>query len=244
MKSVIRSVIAASAIVLGAGVASAQESIPNEGSAGFDHPVPAVSRALEIAVGGGYLQGVGDIAGVGPRVQDLSGPGGTVELKIGYRATENLAFGGYGTFSQFASGDDLAGGTDVRGATAGGFAEWHFRPAQSLDPWVGLSSGWRGLWLSPDSGKNTSIQGWEIARVQLGLDYRLSPEVAIGPVVGASVNTFFTEDSPATSGFTDIHDPHASWLFFAGLQARFDAFGHKDVPGQAVQASAAEPAGR
>jgi len=244
MKPVIRQVLAASALVLGASAASAQESVPNEGSSSFDRPVPAVSRALEIAIGGGYLQGVGDIAGVGPRVQDLSGPGGTVELKIGYRATEHLAFGGYGTFSQFASGDDVSSGTDVRGASAGGFAEWHFRPSQSIDPWVGLASGWRGLWLSPDSGKNTSIQGWEIARVQLGLDYRISPEVAIGPVIGASVSSFFTEDSPATNGFADIHDPHGNWLFFAGLQARFDAFGHKELPGQAVQASVASASDR
>jgi hypothetical protein len=237
MKSFVRQILAASAVVLGASAALAQESVPNE-TTGFDRPVPAVSRALEIAVGGGYLQGVGDIAGIGPRVQDLSGPGGTVELKVGYRATPNLAFGGYGTYSQFAAGDDLLDGTDVRGATAGAFAEWHFRPSQSIDPWVGLASGWRGLWLSPDSGKNTSIQGWEIARVQLGLDYRISPEVAIGPVIGASVNTFFTEDSPAMTGFTNISDPHANFLFFAGLQARFDAFGHKELPGQAVQASA------
>lgn len=244
MKSVIRHILAASALVVGASAASAQESAPSEGSSGFDRPVPAVSHALEIAIGGGYLQGVGDIAGVGPRIQDLSGPGGTAELKVGYRATPNLAFGGYGTFSQFATGDDVLGGTDVRGATAGGFAEWHFRPTQSVDPWVGLSSGWRGLWLSPDSGKNTSIQGWEIARVQLGVDYRISPEVAIGPVIGASVNTFFTEDSPATNGFTNISDPHANWLFFAGLQARFDAFGKKELPGQAVQASAAATPGQ
>ena len=241
MKSVIRHLLVVSGLTLSAGAALAQEPSdpPVNDTTSFDHPIPAVSRALEIAIGGGYLQGTGDIAGVGPRVQDLSGPGGTVELQLGYRATPNLAFGGYGTYSQFNSGDNLAAGTTVRGATAGAYADWHFRPTSSIDPWVGLSTGWRGLWLVPDSGKNTSLQGWEIARVQVGLDYKVSPEIAIGPVIGASVSTFFTQDSPATGGYTNIHDPQANWLFFAGLQARFDVFGQKELPGQAVQASVA-----
>ena len=241
MKSLLRnaSVLSGVLILASAGVAGAQEQADTL-STGFDHPVPAVSRALEIAVGGGYLQGAGDIAQGAARVQDLSGPGGTVELQLAYRATPNFAIGGYGTFSQFGTGDNVSSGTDVRSTTAGAFAAWHFRPDMSVDPWISLASGWRGFWLSPDSGKNTSLQGWEIARLQVGLDYRVSPEVAIGPVIGASVNTFFTEDNPTTNGFTNISDPRANFFFFGGLQARFDVGGEKQTHGQgeAVQAQA------
>src|SRR5512144_1876419 len=119
MRSVIH-VVAGASILFGAANAFAQQAVEDE-SQGADHSVPAVSRALEIAVGGGYLQGVGDIADKGARIQDLSGPGGTVELQVGYRATPNLAFGGYGSFSQFGTGDDVAAGTDVRSVSAGAY---------------------------------------------------------------------------------------------------------------------------
>src|SRR5262249_7735713 len=212
-----------STLTLGAGAALADET---ESQSGFDHPVAPVSRALEITIGGGYTQGTGDIGDNNPSIQDISKAGGTVELQLGYRIIPSLVFGAYGTYQQFSTGDLTASGFDVRGGTAGLYADWHFRPDRSVDPWVGLASGWRGLWLVPDGGKNTSLQGWEIARLQAGLDYKVTPEVALGPVVGASVTTFFTEDSPASSDFGNIHNPQANWLFFAGLQGHFDLFGH------------------
>jgi hypothetical protein len=235
MKSLIHvgSILSAALLVASAGTARAQQV--EEESSGFDHAVAPVSRALEIAVGGGYLQGAGDIAADAARVQDLSGPGGTVELKLGYRAIPNLAFGGYGAYSQFGTGDSAVG-NDVRSASAGVYADWHFRPDRSVDPWVGLSSGWRGLWLVPDSGKQTSLQGWEIVRLQVGLDYKVSPEIAIAPVIGASVNVFLTQDTPATADFETIQDPRPNVFFFGGLQARFDVLGEKPTPGQAEQA--------
>src|SRR5262249_24397465 len=119
---------------------------PTDEASGVDHAVAPIAGALEIGVGGGYAQSTGDIGARVPTLGDLSGPGGTVELKLGYRVTPNLAFGGYGTYGQYGTNDALPSGT-VRSATAGAFAEWHFRPDRSIDPWVGLSSGWRGLWL-------------------------------------------------------------------------------------------------
>jgi hypothetical protein len=113
----------------------------------------------------------------------------------------------------------------VLGAAAGIRADWHFLPAESIDPWVSLSTGWRGLWLTPDEGKNTSLQGLEIARLQVGVDYRITPEVAISPVLGASVSTFLSQDGPGQDGYQDIEDPEANVFFFAGLLGRFDVLG-------------------
>ena len=238
MKSSIRSMSVLSGALVALGAASARADGPADDASGggIDHHVAAVSGALEIGLGGGYGQGTGDIGRNSARVQDLSGPGGTLELKLGYRVIPNLAIGGYGTYSQFQANDAMPSG-DVRSATAGVFADWHFRPDRSVDPWIGLASGWRGMWLVPDAGPNTSIQGWEIARLQAGLDYRITPEVAIGPVIGASVNTFFTRDSG--NGFQDIGDPQANFYFFGGLQARFDVLGdrHTHAGGQAEQAA-------
>jgi hypothetical protein len=201
------------------------KDVPTQEGNVFSEQVPSVSNALELGVGAGYAQGVGDIASGRSTLHDVSGPGGAVELDIGYRIMPQLMIGVYGYGAQYARGDVLSDGTDVRSAAAGVQANWHFRPDYRIDPWVGLGTGWKGLWLSPDVGKNTSLQGLELARVQVGADYRISPEVAITPVLGADVSMFLTENGPGLSGYTNISDPRANFTFFGGVAARFDVLG-------------------
>ena len=222
-------IVAASAVSVFATSAALaeQKDVPTaEGGNIFTEQTPAVSNALEIGIGAGYAQGVGDIAKARTNtIQDLSGPGAAVELGVGYRILPQLMIGVYGSGAQYARGDALTEGTDVRSATAGVQANWHFRPGYTVDPWVGLASGWRGLWLSPDSGKTTSLQGLELVRLQVGADYRLSPEVAISPVLGADMSTYLTENNPALTQFTNISDPRVNFGFFAGVMGRFDLLG-------------------
>ena len=123
-------------------------------------------------------------------VEDISRAGGTVELDAMYRINPTFAVGAYGSFSKYATGDHISDQSDVLGATAGFDAAAHLRPTSSVDPWLSLGTGWRGLWLSPQTGKNTSLQGLELARLQLGVDYRVTKDVAISPVIGGSLNMF------------------------------------------------------
>jgi hypothetical protein len=206
-----------------AGPALAAE--PAEGEAGLDRAVPTVVPALEITIAGGYSQGVGAIGDQMDRVQDLSGAGSLGELKLGYRPIAPLALGVFGSCARHGTGDKVTMSATATSATAGVYADWHVRPQRALDPWVGLATGWRGLWVLPDQGKSTSLQGLEIARLQVGLDYRITPRIAIAPVVGASLSVFLTQDAPTTTGFESIAGPSPSFFFFGGLLARFDLFG-------------------
>jgi len=106
-------------------------------------------------------------------------------------------------------------------------AAWHFRPDRSIDPWVSLGGGWKGLWLDPNHGKTTSLQGLDLARVQLGVDYRVSPDVSISPVVGGSLGMFVSQDSPMTNGYTEIGSKKVNFTGFAGLAGRFDVGGKR-----------------
>jgi hypothetical protein len=160
-------------------------------------------------------------------LEDISGPGAAVELDLGYRIIPELTLGLYGTFSKYQHGDVIDGNTDVLGATAGVQAAWHFRPDMSIDPWVSLGTGWKGLWLNPAQGKVTSLQGFELARLQVGVDYRVSRDVAITPVVGGSLGLFVSQDSPMTSDFTEIQDKKVNFTGFAGLAGRFDLGGKR-----------------
>jgi hypothetical protein len=203
----------------------ASESVDD--NAGFDHAVAPVHNAFEIGVGTGYTQGGGKLGGSMGSLEDVSGPGGIVEVDLGYRLIPELSIGAYGTFSKFQKGDQVASGTDVLGATAGIQAAWHFRPDRSVDPFVSLGGGWKGLWLDPGTGKTTSLQGLELARLQIGADYRVSKDVAIAPVIGGSLSMFISQDSPMTADLTEINDKQVNFTGFAGLSGRFDVGGRR-----------------
>lgn len=194
---------------------------PSE-SSGVDRHVAPAEDAIEISIGTGYAQGVGKAGGDVADVDELSGPGGAVQLELGYRITEHLALGGYGTFSLHDRGDAVADATDVFGASAGVQAAWHFRPDRAIDPWVKLGTGWKGLWLDPERGERTSLQGLELARLQVGVDYRISPAVAIAPVVGGSLGMFLSEDSPMTDDYAELDGKEVHFTGFAGLAGTFD----------------------
>ena len=211
--------------LLAGKIANADDNAFLDVSSSFDHHVAAPANALEIGVATGYTQGVGPIGGGMQDVEDLSRAGGAVELDAMYRINPTFAVGAYGSFSTYATGDHLSDQTDVFGATAGIQAAAHLRPERSVDPWVSLGAGWRGLWFSPESGKNTALQGLELARLQIGVDYRINKDVAIAPVIGGCLNMFVSEDSPMTTKYTEISDKKANFIGFAGLSGRFDLGG-------------------
>jgi hypothetical protein len=193
----------------------------------FDHHVAAPQNAVELGIAAGYTQGAGPIGGAMQHVEDVSRAGGAVELDAMYRINPLFAVGVYGSFSQYSTGDQISSQTDVLGATAGIQAALHMRPDRSVDPWVSVGTGWRGMWLSPESGKNTSLQGLELARLQIGTDYRINENVAIAPVIGGSVNMFVSEDSPMTTKLTELDDKKVNFIGFAGLAGRFDLGGSR-----------------
>jgi len=190
---------------------------------GFDHPVPPPVRAVEIGVGGGYAQGIGDINNIQPSLTDIAGPGGSVQASLGYRFTKNFSAELYGSGARFSRRNELPSGTDVWSSTGGIQATWHFRPWYSVDPWISLATGWRGYWTNPDGIATTSRHGLQIARLQMGIDYRFSRGVAIAPVIGADMSMFLTQDTPGViGGFNNIQSPNVNFFFFGGLAARFD----------------------
>lgn len=193
----------------------------------FDHHVAAPSNAFEIAVATGYSQGGGPVGGNLAHLEDVAGAGAAVELDAGYRINPTFSIGAYGTFAKYSTGDQVSGNTDVLGASAGIQAAAHLRPDRSVDPWVSLGVGWKGLWLNADQGKNTSLQGLDLARVQLGVDYRVTKDVAISPVIGGSLGLFVSQDSPMTNGYTEIADKKVNFTGFAGLAGRFDIGGRR-----------------
>jgi hypothetical protein len=186
----------------------------------------APSNAWEIGLGVGYSQGVGDIGGNSPSLTDLTHGGGEVQLNLGYRINPNWLVGVYGTGGKYSLGNVTPGDSDVWSATAGVQANYHVLPGNAWDPWVGLGTGWRGHWISKP-GATDSRHGLDLARLQVGVDYRVSPDFSVSPYLGASATMFLTQSLNQQSGFSNVHDPDVNFFFSGGLMGRFDILGSR-----------------
>ncbi len=180
------------------------------------------THAVELTVGTGYEQGFGKFSSGQPSLTDIGTAGGAVQLGVGYRIIPQLTLGLYGSGAMFGRADQVDSSTKLYSAAAGVQTDWHFLPGgHELDPWISLSSGWRGYWINQNTG-NASAQGMEIAKLQVGLDYRVAQAVALSPVIGADLSTFFTESTPQSNGFASISSPQVNTFIFAGVIGRFD----------------------
>jgi hypothetical protein len=194
-------------VALGGGVARAQE-------------IAAPSNKLELSAGLGYGQGLGPVGRGVPTLQQLGNAGGTLQLNAGWRIDPRWEVGVYGEYGLYSSGSRSDSNHAVS-AAAGIQGQFHALPAHRTDPWVGLGFGWRGYWGDVDSGKYR-LQGLDLVRLQAGVDYRLTPSLAIGPVAGATVSYFLSEKAPGASHYSDTESRKADTFVFAGVGGRFD----------------------
>ena len=194
------------------------------------------ANAWEISLGAGYTQGVGDIGSSSPTLTDIAHGGGEIQLNVGYRIDPHWLVGIYGTGGKYTLGSGTPDGSDVWSATAGVQANYHFMPEQEWDPWVGLGAGWRGQWVS--KGVGTDIRhGIELARVQVGLDYRVSPEFSVSPYLGASASLFLTQELAQQTSWSNVSDPNVNIFFMGGIMGRFDILGSKSQDSRVALAS-------
>jgi hypothetical protein len=185
--------------------------------------MPAVTDALEITAGASIVQGSGELGGDLGSVRNVAGSGLGFDTSIGWRITPNLLLGGYLNLSGFGDSDNADHGAVT--VAAGIKADWHFLPAESVDPWVSLGTGWKLMGIE-DGDNDRALTGLELAKLQVGIDYRLSPRFAIGPVISASAAMFNTQyDEKMSDDAMALDDRQINWTFTAGVLGRFDAFG-------------------
>jgi hypothetical protein len=235
MKNHLVLLAAIAAVGMVTGVASAQEApVKDNVTSDRANDLAPVANSVELTVGTGYAQGFGNLGGGMPSLTDLATAGGGVQAGLGYRLIPELTLGAYGSWAGFGRGSQVDSSTSLNTVTAGIQADWHFLPARhDIDPWVSLGSGWRGYWADASQG-DTALQGWQIAKLQAGVDYRINRALAISPVVGADLTAFFSESTPGTGGYRNVSNPNVDAFVFAGMQGRFDVA----VPGEPSKVAA------
>jgi hypothetical protein len=224
-----RTIVTASAVVLLLVPALARAQGTSGEKTYLQHGVPAPTEALELTVGTGYTQPFGLLrSGVGFPSVAKAGIG--VDLSAGYRIDPHWGVSIGGQYQELAA-QQLDG---TRGVAATLAVQYHVAPTTRLDPWLELGSGYRALWTVPQSGPVALDHGFQLARARIGFDVRLSPDVAIAPVVGADLTTFVWQDVGGTN--RAIPSPALSTFVFAGIQGRVDLGGTH--VGQATTTSA------
>lgn len=180
----------------------------------------APSNTLELGVELGYAQGFGPIAAGLPTLQGISTAGGALKLDAGWRIDPRWMVGAYAEGSLYGSGN-VPGSDHATGLAAGLQGQFHVLPFEKYDPWVGVGFGWRGLWADRGNGTQ-SLQGLDLARVQVGVDYRLTDSFSLAPTVGVSLTQFLSQKPAGGSGFVDTTDRKLNTFVFAGVGGRFD----------------------
>jgi outer membrane protein OmpA-like peptidoglycan-associated protein/outer membrane protein W len=239
------------ALALGAAPAAlaqeAEGSPPPSNDTGETEVAPpgtmlAPKNALEIGVEGGYTQPLGEIS-QNVNMLDIAKAGGAVGLDIAYRLAPMLSLGAYGTYSQnVANVDNLGDHSQVRGLAAGIQAGIHFLPFNWIDPYVNVGTGYRLMWESPSVGFNQLNHGFEPIKGQVGVDYRVSKDVALGPMIGADLNVFVWNRSEQDGVNNEIPNKSVNTYLFAGLSGKFDLGGERVAAYKVVQPTPAAAA--
>ncbi len=180
----------------------------------------APSNTFELSLAAGYGQGLGPVAAGVPTLQDFGKAGGTFMLNAGWRIAPQWEAGIYGELGYFGSGN-LPGSDHALTAGAGIQAQFHALPGAQYDPWVGLGFGWRGYW-GRVNGSDYGLQGLDLVRLQAGVDYRLTSQFSVGPMVGITLTDFLSREPIGASGYSDTHDRKVDTFVFAGIGGRFD----------------------
>lgn len=189
-------------------------------------PLLAPRRAFEIGVNAGYAQPFGNIDPSRP-IGDIADAGGAVGLDLTYRVNPHWSVGGEGQFHESAPDSSLSDGTNVRGVSGTLLVSYHFLPFKFVDPYASLGLGYRGLFVVPEgTNNNETIHGVDVARALFGVDFRVSNDIAIGPLIGANATMLLFDDlQSAPAYFIQSSRPFA--FIFAGAGARFDIAGKR-----------------
>ncbi len=217
MNAKLATVSAIALALASASQASAQNAQP-VGEKGYaDQPLAAPVKGLELVVGTGYTQGFGSLQ-KGVDMDSVATPGIAVDLGVGYRIDAHWALSIAGEYQELTA----IRATGARGFTAGVAAAYHFSPYTRMDPWVQLATGYRFLWETQAEPQPSLLShGFELAKLTVGVDFRVNKDIALAPVIGADLTLPLWQSVGGASSVA-ISDPRVSTFVFAGLQARFD----------------------
>jgi outer membrane protein W len=176
------------AISAAAGVALASVSMVS--------PARAEGGAVSLGLRTGYAIPMGDIAG-GGGAQLSDNISGVIPIWIdaGYKLNPNMYIGADFQYGIALINNDKTGcGMSGRNCSAndvmfGVNFHYHLMPDQTIDPWAGVGIGYEIMQFG-STASSSDVNGFQFLNLQLGGDYKATPELGIGPFLMFSLGQF------------------------------------------------------
>lgn len=185
----------------------------------------APHSAFELGVEGGYTQPFGGL-GEGRAIGGVADAGGALGLSFGRRFAPRFGLAIFAQYHESVAGERESGNVNVRGVSTGLIGTYHVRPYSMVDPYLSIGTGYRALFVARHDGLNETLHAVQAARGIFGVDFRVSEDVAVGPLIGADLDVFVSA-VPEGGANRSIPDVHPSTFLFAGLGGKFDVGGER-----------------
>ena len=217
--------------IIAAGALAASAVVLSGNSARAD----ATPTGIEVGLRTGYAIPLGDVRESTPLSDTVNG---TIPIWIdaGYRFHPNAMVG---AFFQYGIGllnaarrlrrqrrDRAASNCSASDMMFGVQFHYHLLPDQTIDPWGGVGFGYEILVLNDPGFANStgaggaSYSGFQFVNLQIGADYKLMPNLGVGPFVMFSLGEYSGCSTPAgncTVQSSAIHE----WLTL-GIRVAYD----------------------
>jgi outer membrane protein W len=196
--------------------------------------LPVASKAqVSLGLRAGYGLAAGDAVKDG-KLSDVTKSQIPLQVDALYKVMPNLGVGLYFAYG-FGQQGELAkelctGGVDcsLSSMRLGVEATYAFDKLGQMEPWVGAGLGYEWSKLTAEAGgqkAEISMDGFEFLNLQVGGDYKVSPNFAVGPFLMMSVSQYSNQKTSDPINGTvsgDIQDKGVhEWLQF-GLRGKFD----------------------
>jgi hypothetical protein len=196
------------ALSLWSGSAAAKEPPPPP-AASESNGAPEAHRGLQLGLRAGVSIPFGNVTAT-TAMSDAVGIQVPLILDIGAKPFEHVFLGAYFGIAQGGAAGAIADvcarlGVSCDGLSLrfGGQVHYAFRPAATINPWLGLAIGYEIARSSGTSGKNSvtnRLAGLEFVHLLGGVDFRLSRVLGVGPFVDLALGQYSTAETKQDAG--------------------------------------------
>jgi len=172
-----------------------------------DPTAPHFEAALRVGIGVPFGAAYQSGAGSDQSLSEIDSFTIPIQLDLGVRLGGSWFLGGYFSYgfagSNTTTSCSTSGDCSPSTLRVGGQVHWHPLGSASIDPWIGIGSGYEKLSVSSSSGTAT-LSGWEFANLQLGVDFALGSLFRIGPWVSFSIGQYGSASGSTSGGGVTI----------------------------------------
>ena len=192
------------------------------------YSIPLGKASGDQTVGGQTVPGV--------NLSDIASSRIPIWIDAGYRFNPNMYVGAFLQYGFVSLASNYGGGACQQNGVScsahdiqfGAMFAYHLMPDQTIDPWGGVGIGYETLSGSAtvngqDAGGG-SYKGLQFLNLQLGADYKVMPNLGVGPFLSFSLGSYSSATATANGQSQDVQNFQSGlheWLTL-GVRGAYD----------------------